>query len=317
MRYLWSLACAIALGVLIPHQAGAQEPAPPDSEQVKEKARALADRGYELYQAGQYAEALEAFREAERDYHAPTVLLMVARTHDRLGRLLDARSTYQSILAEEIDSSAPDVFRQAQEDARVELAALTRRIPTLQVVITGVPTTDVELTIDGAPAPTSGAPLPKQPGTSTIVASASGRPPIKHVITLHEGQAEHLMLAFSPPSAPSERGSFVPATIAFGAAGMGLGAGVITGVLAKIQADDVKSRCTDDNHCLQADEPKAEQAQALQTVSIASFVAGGVAAAAGVTLLILRPGADASASTKKTGVRIVVGPGSAHFVGRF
>jgi hypothetical protein len=320
--------CAFVLGALTARSAGAQQ-SPEEIQQAKASAREFADRGSELFEAGRYAEALEAFREAERHYHAPTILLMVARCYDRLGRLLEAHAIYQRVVSEALPASAPEAFLKAQEMGKAELAALHRRIPTLQVLVIGVPVAGVTLSIDGRSIPANAEPIPKDPGRAVIVmARVPGRPPMERVVTLEEGRTERLTLDLSPspagarplPAAPSDappRGSVLPAAIAFGAAGLGLGVGAVTGGMAAAQVDDIKSRCTSAGHCPRADQPKADRAQTLISVSTVGFVAGGLAAAAGVTLLVLRPGGGAPEAAKDAAVRVVVGPGSAQVAGRF
>ena len=323
MRSPRLLALALALGAFAPPPAGA---APHSSEQSRAAARALADRGYELYAAGEYAEALAAFREAERHYPAPSILLMVARTFKGLRRLLEARSVYERVVAEKLDSSAPRAFIEAQEMAKGELTALMRRIPMLQIAVAGARTEEVTITVDGVAAPANAEPLPKDPGTYTVVVRVPGQAPVERAVTLEEGRTERLTVDFSrpettdtpPPAAPSAGGSLVPAAVAFSVAGVGVGVGAITGILAKVAVDDIKSRCTDGGHCLREDEPKAAQAQTFITVSTIGFVAGGAAAVTGVALLLLRPGAaPPEPRSEGASVRVLVGPGSAHLVGRF
>ncbi|WP_438027957.1 hypothetical protein [Sorangium sp. So ce233] len=70
MKPRWVSACLLLLGTFWFSSVAAQERKP--SAQEKAAAIALADEGLEHYDAGQYAEALVAFREAEQKIHAPT-----------------------------------------------------------------------------------------------------------------------------------------------------------------------------------------------------------------------------------------------------
>lgn len=326
MRRLGICAYAVVLGALTPLPAGAQQAETGNVELAKARARALANRGAELFEAGQYAEALEAFREAEQRYHAPTILVMVARCHERLGQLLEARSTYERVVAEPVPTWGPQAFREAQATAKANLEELERRIPMLEIRVTGAAASAVTLSVNGVSVAADGEAIARDPGRTVVVASVAGRPPIQREINLEEGRTERLTLDLSPkpvavPAAAAPdataRGPVLPAYIAFGVAGLGLGIGTVTGVMAKVAVDDIKSRCTPDGHCPRADQPKADRAQTLITVSTVGFVVGGLAAGAGVTLLVLRPGGGAQKAPKDAAVRVVVGPGSAHVVGRF
>lgn len=324
MRRLAVALCALALGALTSRTVDAQQATTENIELAKLKARQLANSGAEHFEAGRYAEALDAFRQAEQHFHAPTILLMAARCHDRLGQLLEARSTYDRVISEPLKTWAPKPFRDAQETAKQEREAIARRIPTLQVRVSGADASAVTLSVNGTPVAVTGERVEMDPGRVVVSASVAGRSPVDRVVTLREGQREELVIDLSPPRAAAApapaRGSLVPAYIAFGAAGLGIGVGAVTGVIAKVQVDDIKSRCTDDGHCPRADQPNADRAQTFITVSTVGLVAGGIAAAAGMTLLVLRPGGGggaANASKDAAAVRLVVGPGSAQVLGRF
>ncbi|MDI1482682.1 tetratricopeptide repeat protein [Polyangium sp. y55x31] len=113
-----------------------------------------------------------------------------------------------------------------------------------------------------------------------------------------------------PAPAPS-KGSIVPGVITLGVGAVGLGVGAVTGALSMAKVSDVRSRCPDD-HCLSAYRAEADEARTLGHVSTAAFVVGGVAAAAGVVLLVLRPGGTTGASTGAVkDLRVSVGIGRA------
>ncbi|WP_438027951.1 tetratricopeptide repeat protein [Sorangium sp. So ce233] len=226
------------------------------TEQAKAAARALADKGWELFNAGRYEEALAAFRDAEAQVHAPPFLVFAARSCERLGRLLEARSLYQRVLDEPLAAGAPQAFQQAQADARAELAALAPRIPTLEVAVTGAAPGAVELTLDGervAPA----APVERDPGEHTLSARAPGQPPVTRTIRLSEGARERIALDLPPapaaaaatasPSGHATRdaGSDVKTAALIGggvAAGAGMLAGVVFTLVANGKASDASQQ---------------------------------------------------------------------------
>ncbi|MGK3991150.1 tetratricopeptide repeat protein [Sorangium sp. So ce136] len=201
MRFRRQLSLGLLLALALPAVPAAVMAQPVRStEQAKAAARALADKGWEFFNAGRYEEALAAFRDAEAQVHAPPFLLYAARSCERLGRLLEARSLYQRVLDERIEASAPRAFQQAQEAARAELAALAPRIPTLQIDVPGAAPGAVELTLDGERVAPS-APVERDPGEHTLSATAPGRVPATKTIRLSEGAKERVTLDLAPAAA--------------------------------------------------------------------------------------------------------------------
>ncbi|MFO0591244.1 MAG: hypothetical protein U0441_27100, partial [Polyangiaceae bacterium] len=113
--------------------------------------------------------------------------------------------------------------------------------------------------------------------------------------------------------APAPGPQIKPLTfITLGVAGAGLVVGAITGGITLGAAGDLKKRCPD-NHCPNDEQGAFDSANALATVSTATFVIGGVAAAAGGVLLALdllggraKPGSPGASShgASSVGVRI-------------
>ncbi|WP_437757936.1 tetratricopeptide repeat protein [Sorangium sp. So ce1389] len=160
-------------------------------QQDKAVAVALAERGWDHYEAHRYTEALRAFHEAEARAHAPAFLLMVARCNVKLGRLLDARAAYQLIVDEKLAPGAPPEFAEAKTDAKKELAALEPRVPTVEVAITGAAPGAVNVTLDGEQIALS-APVQRDPGHHPLVIRVRGRSPLVRTIWLVEGARERI-----------------------------------------------------------------------------------------------------------------------------
>ena len=303
-----------ALLFLVAAPASAQN-SPDPILAAREEARILADQGMKHIQAGHYELAITAFREAEARFHALTILLELARAHDRLGQLLEARDVYRRIVAEQLANYAPPVFFEAQRTAAAELAALEPRIPTLQVVlVSDRPRHEIAITLNGTLLPATGsARIQCNPGRHLLEATISGRPEITREFDIQEGASERVVLelqpppplsrpkaplpaappvASPPPPAPAQGGSLVPAFIGFGVGAAGPGLGAVTGVLALNKVSALEERCPA-LLCEPSDKPDHAAALRLSTISTIGFIAGGAGLAAGVTLLILRPGGGA------------------------
>ena len=158
---------------------------------------------------------------------------------------MEGQATYEKIVAEQLANYAPDAFRVAQADAKRELEALRKRIPTLQLVFIGADPESVAVSVDGAPVPGSKLQerLPQDPGEHTVTATREGSPPLTRTVRLEEGQTASVDLSFTEASSavpaptapqPDEPGgpSLVPALIAFGVGGVGLAVGAITGAMS-------------------------------------------------------------------------------------
>ncbi|HSN98183.1 MAG TPA: tetratricopeptide repeat protein [Candidatus Nanopelagicales bacterium] len=255
MHYRSILCCAAALLAFSPTLTRAQGAPPQASGGSRDQARALADRGFALHEQGKYAEALAAFEEAERQFHAPTVLLMIARSQVKLGRLADARATYERIVDEQLANYAPPPFFEAQAAARKELEELAAQMP---------------------PEEKPAEPPKPAPLAPVVAPSPSEAPP--------------------PPKPASSSGLPVPALVAFGVAGLGLGVGAVTGAMTLGKVGELDTLCGAEKRCAPDPDTRTEyndirgSADTLATISTVSFVIAGVGAAAGLTLLLLRPG---------------------------
>lgn len=192
MRHGSTWLCLLLAGVLCASPATAQT-GQTSPQQDKKAATGLAERGWKHYEAGQYTEAVDAFREAEAKAHSPAFLLMIARSNDKLGRLLDARATYQLIADEKLAPGAPSEFTEAKKDAKKELISLEPRIPTVEIAAIGAPPKGMEVEFDGKKItpPTT---VPCEPGHHTLVALAPGRKPRVESVPLAERDRKQLKI---------------------------------------------------------------------------------------------------------------------------
>jgi len=302
MRRLSIALCGISL-LLAPALALA---GPPSAED-REAARKLADKGAELFDAGRYEESINLFRKADEKVHAPTFVLAIAQAYAKGGKLVEARAHYRKVVDEKLPPSPPASFVEAQATAKRELDELSRRIPTLQIVISGPNAGAAKVAVDGAPVASIDQPLAQNPGDHRIEVTPSSGEPISRSVTLREGATERVEIALSGPSGGSgpdkgsgeSKGSIVPAAIGLGVGAVGLGVGAVTGAMALGRVGDIKASCSASGVCPKALEGEAGSAGTLADISTVSFIVGGVGVAAGVVLLILRPGGGSGEASAK------------------
>lgn len=185
MRYLgYGLGLVVALA-LLETQAHAEPPRKENDALAAEKeraaARALADRGYELYQAGKFEEAKKYFYEANQRYKAPTLLLMMARCHEKQGQLRRAFEIYRQMVRQRHLPNAPKPFHEARAQAIEALAAIQERMPAVKVFILGLPRRDAWIMVDDIAA-ASGERVPLDPGRHSITVDAYGLPTARTIV---------------------------------------------------------------------------------------------------------------------------------------
>jgi hypothetical protein len=278
MRRLPALFCAILLS-LAPGIVAA-EPTIAD----RNAARALADKGADLFEEGKYIEAIEQFRQADALVHAPPHVLYMARANVKLGNLVEAHKLYEAILIDLVKPTSPAAFREAQEVAKAENDRLLQRIPTMKLNVSSPDIRLVKVTIDGKVIQPEFLPEPilVNPGAHTVEATGRGLVSDTKQIRISEGDKINMALSLR------WQGSLYPAIIAFGVGGAALTVGAVTGIVSLSKVSDLEDRCPE-KHCLPADQAVGDSAATLGTVSTVGFIAGTVFVGAGVALAILRP----------------------------
>lgn len=274
-----------------------------------DQAVAFAREGLKHYQAGAWAEALENFQKADAASHSPVFVLYVARSQRSLGKLLDARATYRKLVSEPLGDDAIPSFRQAQADGRAELAALEPTIPSVVVRAPGA-SSAARVTI-GDRAVAVGVPVELDPGDYNVV-MVDGERRLDATITLKINERDREIRLSSrgplgeggdppplpppPPAAEAQPGSLVPGIVVLSLGGASLIAGAILGGVALSIDAGITEKC-DETGCapgtdLEQIESDKSTSLALTHASTGTLVAGGVLAAVGVVLLVVRPGGD-------------------------
>ncbi len=288
----------VALAVVTLEGAALAQAPSTEIEAAKKVAAETANSALLAFESGKYEDAITGFQKAEKAFHAPKFLLYVGRSQVKLGRLLAANDTYESIVKEKLAAYAPAEFFAAQATARKELAELTKRIPSVQIQAMG----GIQgVTLDGKVV-SPGQALPVDPGEHTITGTAPGRPEVRRKITVAEGEARTETLE-PPPAAPPANSAAGPATdptsdpgapgtgtagrgpptvtyVAYGTGAAGLVLGAIFGGLTLVKKGEF-----DRNPTAEA----ADQGETFSHVADAGFALALVGAAVGTIVWVVSP----------------------------
>lgn len=311
------LACSL---LLTPAQAE-----PTDADRAA--ARSLGLEGQRVLKDGQFKAALDLFQRADALYHAPTLLLGIARAQVGLGHLVSARETYLRILREGLPSKPSEAFRRAVADAEQELSVLEPRVPFLVLKLSDAPDVHISLDDQEFPLAALGVRRPLGPGQHRLSAKAPGRKDVAMEFSLREGEVREIELRLealpqptasasavvsSPPAAapplvvasaprmpgePPDSGWMRPAGwVGVGLGGVGFVVGSIWGLLA------IERKSTLDDAC--GGRPCPSSASSLRgsyeragNISTAGFGVALLGFGAGLPLLLLAPPRPSTAAS--------------------
>lgn len=308
---------ALALGLALALSAGsasAQSRQPSDDE--RETARSLMDRGLDARKRGELEEARKAFRAAHAIMKLSTTGLELARTLAVLGRLLEARAVALEAAETTPKPGERAPLREARAAARELADEIASRLARIAVTLRGFPK-DTVLWLDGEtmPMPTTSAPL--DPGKHVLRAQG-GTFTGSTSFTLAEGELKTVtVVADASPAqlAPGEppkvgqeprRNLVVPITLA-GVSVAALATGSIFGAIALGEGRALRRQCPNDACPASVYDSSAFQddlsyAKTVGTISTVSFVIAGVALAGAATSFLLMPKSEDRAT-------LLVGPG--------
>jgi tetratricopeptide (TPR) repeat protein len=281
----------------------------------KETARALMDEGDQKRDAKDYKAALAAYEKADAIMHVPTTGLEVARMQAQLGLLLEARETLGRVVRIPPKDKEPQAFVNARKAADQLNDELGRRIPAVQLVITGVDAGQVpEVTIDNEPLPPAVLNVPRKvnPGTHNIVVKAGGN---EKKIEVSVVEKETKTVNVDLKEKPAESGKTVkvdtsnvdesstPKILMFGGFGLavvGIGVGSVTGLMSMSKVDEIKENCNAENKCRSDQAGAIDDAKMLGNISTLAFAAGGLGAAIGIVGLVMMSGSKESSTPPGT-----------------
>ncbi len=282
-QLLATFALALAVQLQVGGALGQTDPA----ADPRETARALANRAADAIARGEHVEAEALLRQAYERYPAPTIAVLHARTLVHLQRLATAENVYERTLLTNVGPDAPEAFRRATEQAQRELAALKPRVPRLQIVVRGRAALrpDLKLSLDGHALPVEqrGRWMLVDPGRRVVRVELDGEVS-EQLVRVDEGQSQVVDVSEPATRGPAYRAlnwSFLGLGVA------GVGAGVITGVLANSAHARAQDDCPNDR-CVEGSTGAKElnRFRTMRVVSTVGYAVGAVGVGLGVYLLI-------------------------------
>ena len=166
-----------------------------DAQEPRDAAREHYTRGLALAIHNEYEPALQEFKEAYAVSPHFAVLYNIGRADIALGRAADAIDALSKYLEDGSNRIAPA----RREVVKTQIASLIPRLASL-LVITDRP--GARITIDGRDVGTT--PLPDLvrvgAGTHKIVAIAEGATPVSRIISVDEGERQHVRFELPAPS---------------------------------------------------------------------------------------------------------------------
>jgi hypothetical protein len=278
----------------------------------KAAAQALFDEGRKLVDQGKYAEACGKLESSQRLDPGAGTLLWLATCYDKNGQTASAWVTYT-------DAATASRTRHPDWSARAD-ERVKALYPTLSHLVIDVPTAPKGLVVqrDGkvVDAGSYGSAVPVDPGHHVVDATAPNSVPFHNEVDVGPNGATQkvtVTLAAAPvaqtddhpattvvaqPQTTSSGGGSGMRIAGITTLGVGLAGVVVGGIfggLAIGQKNAAAPSCTPNfSVCTTAGKASVDDAMTFGTISTIAFIAGGVLAAAGLTVFLLAPKAKES-----------------------
>ncbi|MGH7281201.1 MAG: hypothetical protein ACRELY_06745, partial [Polyangiaceae bacterium] len=172
------------------------------NEADKATARQLGLDGDAALASKDFKTAEDKCKRADALFHAPTLMLCLARAQAGNGHVVAAQENYNRILREGAPAGSPPAFVKAVEDARQEVDAVSARIANVVVQVTGADNPTV--TLDDQPFSNAalGVKRPVDPGDHVVKATAPGyKPGEAHFNVVEAGSANAAIELQKDPNA--------------------------------------------------------------------------------------------------------------------
>jgi hypothetical protein len=179
---------AMSLGLF----AQAAEP----TAQDRETARRLMDDGDAKAADKNHAAASLSYEKAHALMRVPTTGLELAKSYERIGRLVEARDVALEVLRMARVAKEPEVFQRARDEAIKLAGSLAGRVASLNIEVSPVAASvKISVTVDGKLVPEAalGIGFAADPGKHVVTASAPGYRTAQSEVVAKEG--DHLPIA--------------------------------------------------------------------------------------------------------------------------
>ncbi len=268
-------------------RAHAEDAAPDDR---RARARELADQGDAAFSIGRCDRAIPLWRQAEQAFHAPTILLRIARCEALLGKVVDATATLESITAEKPGPDAPQPFVEAFATAQHDLPSVRSRIATLMVEVRAAAPVAASVEIDDRPVSATQSAHRVDPGPHRVRVRA--RDTVwEQTLELEDAETKHLEVLLTLET-PQHKVS-AQRWLGYGLGGLGLVAMAIGGAFgyAALQtSNSLSDVCgADRKHCPPDRQGDLDKLQTDALVADVTLGAGAALFVAGGVLLLTEP----------------------------
>jgi hypothetical protein len=293
--------CGAALACpMIARAAGADD---------KAAAQALFDEGRKLVDQGKYAEACGKLESSQRLDPGAGTLLWLATCYDKNGQTASAWVTYTDAATASRERH-PDWATRAEGRAKALFPTLSHLVIDVPGAPDGVVVKRDGIALDPG---SYGSAMPVDPGHHAIDATAPNKLPFhKEVDVGPKGAQEKVTVTLeaapistttntntntnntatttTPPASSSGSGMRIAGLTMVGVGAAGIIVGGVFGGLAIGKKNDAVPNCTSDlSRCNATGKASVDDAMTFATISTIGFIAGGVLAAAGVTVFLLAP----------------------------
>jgi hypothetical protein len=281
----------------LPEARAEARPSHGDSPSPRSEARALAEHGDELFEIGRCDLAIDTWRKAYAKFHAPTILLRVARCQALVGKVVDAARTLETITREPLDPRAPAPFIDAKRAAEHDLEGVRARIASLKITLESRPGLPGEpaLEIDDKrfPGAAISAPIALDPGRHIIRVRVGASATLsERTVELGDGEIQSLRIALwaEPPRASRGPNAKQLGIVIGGLGASALAVSVGFGASAMGTSRGLDLVCGEDHRQCPAPEQRTIERLKAQSLITDITLAGGTAfLAASALLLVLDP----------------------------
>jgi hypothetical protein len=297
-----AIGLSFALGVTLAGHPAWSDPSSSD----KAFAEALYNDALSLLKAGSAQQACPKLEESQRLDAQLGTLLHLAACHEQIGKTATAWAEFKQALS----ALARVPSRDRTAFAQAHVSSLEGRLSRITITTpTGTPSASVAIDGRSLASASFGTPLPLDPGTHRVEATAPGRKPWSSDISIAEGPANVSVvipsLEIEPgaadgspgadarrPAATQEqrdrsRGLGLLTWTGIGLAVVGTAVGSVAGAITLSKAPALSHHCIG-GACPPADHGDLVTAQASATVSTIAFGAAGIGVALAVVGLVTR-----------------------------